>query len=154
MHPDRIWTKAGAWPGDVLVLSKPIGTGIVLAGGGDEDKRVAIARMRALNADAANVLQRLDEPPHAVTDVTGFGLFGHAWEMAERSGCRLELDSQAIPLYPGALGGGRGRCPHRGRRAQPLAPGGADHLDCRCRLRRALLRPTDVRRAVGCSRRR
>jgi selenide,water dikinase len=103
VHPDRIWTKAGARPGVVLVLSKPIGTGIVLAGADDADQRVAIARMRGLNADAAAALHELVEGPHAVTDVTGFGLFGHAWEMAERSGCRLELDAAAIPLYPGAL---------------------------------------------------
>jgi selenide, water dikinase len=103
VHPDRVWTKAGARPGDVLVLSKPLGTGIVLAGGSPEDKTAAIARMRVLNRAAAEALLVLDEPPHAVTDVTGFGLLGHSWEMAERSGAVVRIDSAALPLYEGAL---------------------------------------------------
>ena len=103
VHPDRVWTKAGARPGDTLVLSKPIGTGILLAGGGDEDKAAAITRMRTLNRHAAEALSGLDEAPHAVTDVTGFGLLGHAWEMAERSGATLRVDTGALPVYAGAL---------------------------------------------------
>jgi selenide,water dikinase len=103
VHPDKVWTKAGAAPGDVLVLSKPLGTGIVLAGGSDDDKAVAIERMRALNRGAAEALSALAQPPSAVTDVTGFGLFGHAWEMAERSGARLCLHASQLPLYEGAL---------------------------------------------------
>ena len=103
VHPDRVWTKAGARAGDTLVLSKPIGTGILLAGGGDEDKAAAITRMRTLNRNAAEALSGLDEAPHAVTDVTGFGLLGHAWEMAERSGATLRVDTGALPVYAGAL---------------------------------------------------
>jgi len=103
VHPDAIWTKAGARPGDVLLLSKPLGTGIVLAGGADDDKATAIAQMRTLNRGAAEALSALSAAPHAVTDVTGFGLLGHSWEMAERSGVTLELDARALPLYPGAL---------------------------------------------------
>jgi selenide,water dikinase len=105
VHPDRIWTKAGARPGDVLVLSKPLGTGIVLAGASDADKATAIARMRTLNRAAAETLADLPggEAPHAVTDVTGFGLLGHGWEMAERSGATLRFDTDLLPLYPGAL---------------------------------------------------
>jgi selenide,water dikinase len=103
VHPDRIWTKAGARAGDTLVLSKPIGTGILLAGGGDEDKAAAVTRMRTLNRHAAEALSGLDEAPHAVTDVTGFGLLGHAWEMAERSGATLRVDTGAVPVYAGAL---------------------------------------------------
>src|SRR5205085_3942176 len=103
VHPDRVWTKAGARPGDVLVLSKPVGTGILLAGGAEADKATAILRMRALNRGAAESLSALDPPPHAVTDVTGFGLLGHAWEMAERSGAVLSIDGAAVPLYEGAL---------------------------------------------------
>jgi len=102
VHPDRVWTKAGARPGDVLLLSKPVGTGIVLAGGSEADKASAIARMRMLNRDAAEALSTLDPAPHAVTDVTGFGLLGHAWEMAERSAARLVLDSDLVPYYAGA----------------------------------------------------
>ena len=103
VHPDHVWTKAGARPGDVLLLSKPLGTGIVLAGGTADDKATAITYMRRLNRRAAEALSALPEPPHAVTDVTGFGLLGHAWEMAERSGTCLELDGRSLPLYPGAL---------------------------------------------------
>src|SRR3954462_2978398 len=57
VHPDRIWTKAGARGGDVLVLSKPIGTGIVLAGGDEPDKAAAVVGMRTLNRDAAEALR-------------------------------------------------------------------------------------------------
>ena len=103
VHPDRVWTKGGAMPGDVLVLSKPLGTGIVLAGGGEADKQTTVARMRVLNRAAADALHALVDGPHAVTDVTGFGLLGHGWEMADRSGVRLEVDADALPLYPGAL---------------------------------------------------
>ena len=105
VHPDRIWTKTGARPGDVLVLSKPLGTGLVLAAGSEVDKATTIARMRTLNRAAAEALADLpgDEAPHAVTDVTGFGLFGHGWEMAERSGVRLRFAADRLPLYPGAL---------------------------------------------------
>jgi selenide,water dikinase len=109
VHPDRIWSKSGAAPGDVLVLSKPIGTGIVLAGGSAADKAAAISRMRHLNRDAAEALSGLPgEGPHAVTDVTGFGLLGHGWEMAERSSARLRFDGTRLPLYPGALAAAEG----------------------------------------------
>ncbi|HUP86505.1 MAG TPA: selenide, water dikinase SelD [Acidimicrobiales bacterium] len=105
VHPARIWTKSGAHAGDVLVLSKPLGTGIVLAGGSEADKATATARMRTLNRAAAEALADLPggEAPHAVTDVTGFGLFGHGWEMAERSGVTLRFEAERLPLYPGAL---------------------------------------------------
>jgi selenide,water dikinase len=106
VHPDRVWTKSGARVGDRLLLSKPLGTGIVLAGGDPAAKAAAIARMRLLNRDAAEALTGLYETaaegPHAVTDVTGFGLLGHAWEMAERSGVALRLRSDDLPLYDGA----------------------------------------------------
>jgi selenide,water dikinase len=59
--------------------------------------------MRRLNRAAAEALSALPQPPHAVTDVTGFGLLGHAWEMAERSQAVLEVAAAAVPLYPGAL---------------------------------------------------
>jgi selenide,water dikinase len=104
VHPDRIWTKAGARPGDILVLSKPLGSGIVLAGGSEADKAAAIVVMRRLNRGAAETLSALPgDGPHAVTDVTGFGLFGHGWEIAERSGVTLVFDAGRLPLYEGAL---------------------------------------------------
>src|SRR4051794_27528681 len=89
VHPDRILTKGGALVGDALVLSKPLGTGIVLAGAGEADKRAAIVGMKTLNRDASLALQVLDDRVHSVTDVTGFGLAGHGWEIAERSGVVL-----------------------------------------------------------------
>ena len=103
VHPDRIFTKGGARPGDVLMLSKPLGTGVVLAGGSDPQKRAAIERMRMLNRAAAEALSAMGDVVHAVTDVTGFGLAGHGWEMAERSGARVEFDTASLPLYDGAL---------------------------------------------------
>jgi selenide,water dikinase len=103
VHPARIRTKAGARPGDLLVLSKPLGTGLVLAGGSPAARAGAIAGMRRLNRAAAEALQPLGGRVHALTDVTGFGLAGHAYEMAERSGCRLVLAAGSLPVYEGAL---------------------------------------------------
>jgi selenide,water dikinase len=103
VHPDRVFTKGGARPGDALVLSKPIGTGIVLAAGDGGHTAAAVARMRLLNRAAGEALQALGTATHAVTDVTGYGLLGHGWEMAERSGARLVVDAGRVPLYAGAL---------------------------------------------------
>ena len=103
VDPRRILTKGGARPGDVLALSKPVGTGIVLAGGTDEEKAVAIAGMRQLNRVASEALVALGDACHAATDVTGFGLAGHGWEVAERSAARVVLSVGDVPLYPGAL---------------------------------------------------
>jgi selenide,water dikinase len=102
VDPDRIWTKGGAQPGDHLVLSKPLGSGIVLAGNSDPDKQAAITVMRTLNRRASEQLSALPSPPHAVTDVTGFGLVGHGWELAERSGVGVCFDAAGLPLYAGA----------------------------------------------------
>jgi len=102
VHPDRVFRKGGARPGDVLVLSKPIGTGLALAAGGDDDKAAAIAGMRAVNRAASEELQELDGVVHAVTDVTGYGLAGHGWEMAQRGGVRVVVDTAGIHTYPGA----------------------------------------------------
>lgn len=102
VHPDRVFRKAGARPGDVLVLSKPIGTGLTLAGGAPSERAAAITGMRQLNRVASEELQSLGEGVHAVTDVTGYGLAGHGWEMAERSDVRVVIDTAAIVAYPGA----------------------------------------------------
>ncbi|MFM2436293.1 MAG: selenide, water dikinase SelD [Actinomycetota bacterium] len=103
VDPKKIFRKAGARAGDVALLSKPLGTGLALAGGSDEEKLVAIAGMRELNRRASEQLQNLGTDVHAVTDVTGYGLAGHGWEMAQRSGVQLILDSTALRAYPGAL---------------------------------------------------
>jgi selenide,water dikinase len=97
VHPDGIWMKSTARPGDALFLTKPIGTGLVLAAKGDI--AAAVEQMTTLNAAAADVVRPF--LPNAVTDVTGFGLFGHAHEMAERSDVRIVIDT--IPALPGAL---------------------------------------------------
>jgi len=101
VHPDGVWSKADAQLGDVLVLSKPLGTGIVLAGDDDGAREAAIAGMRTLNRAAAEALAEVG--PHAVTDITGYGLLGHGWEVAERSGVALRFEAAALPFYPGAL---------------------------------------------------
>jgi selenide, water dikinase len=106
VHPDRIWRKNLARAGDALYLTKPLGTGLVIAGHargdlGPEQLEDAVGWMKVLNSDAAAVLRRFD--PTAVTDVTGFGLFGHAHEMAERSGVRITLEARKFPALEGAL---------------------------------------------------
>jgi selenide,water dikinase len=102
VHPDRVLTKGAARAGDVLMLSKPIGSGIVLAGGTQAHKAAAIEGMRRLNRAASEALVALGPRVHAVTDVTGFGLLGHGWEIAERSQVRVALQADALPLYEGA----------------------------------------------------
>jgi selenide, water dikinase len=106
VHPRRIWTKAGARPGDVVLLTKPLGTGIVLQAHRDGIAPegaldAAVQSMLELNMSAANVLRPFE--PNAVTDVTGFGLLGHAYELAVRSSVRVVLDAGALPALPGAL---------------------------------------------------
>ncbi|MFZ4718225.1 MAG: selenide, water dikinase SelD [Ilumatobacteraceae bacterium] len=102
VHPDRVFRKGGARPGDVLVLSKPVGTGLTLAAGTADDKAAAIAGMRRVNRAASEELQALGDVVHAVTDVTGYGLAGHGWEMAERGDVQVVVDTAGIQAYPGA----------------------------------------------------
>src|SRR6266496_1816977 len=106
VHPDGIWPKNGAKPGDALFLTKPLGTGLIMTGhkmklAGQMQLDRAIHWMRTLNKDAADVLRGIE--PNAVTDVTGFGLFGHAYEVADRSGVRVRLESERFPAIDGAL---------------------------------------------------
>ena len=103
VHPDRIFRKEGALVGDILMISKPLGTAIALAGGSDADKAEAIAGMRRLNRLASEALQAQGAAVHAVTDVTGFGLFGHSWEMAERAGAVFAYDYNRLPMYSGVV---------------------------------------------------
>jgi len=106
VHPDRIWTKGGARPGDALVLTKPLGVGMVttaLKGGvADVDHVVeAVASMKRLNRDAARLLGQVGVS--ACTDVTGFSLLGHAYEMAEKGGVRLQFHFEDLPFVAGAV---------------------------------------------------
>jgi len=105
-HPNGIWTKSTARPGDALFLTKPLGTGLVLHGwrrglAGEAELAEAVRSMRELNKDAADAVRSFS--PSAVTDVTGFGLLGHAHETASRSGVRIRLYAASLPVLPGAL---------------------------------------------------
>ena len=106
VDPDRVWTNRGARPGDVLILTKPIGTGVLstalkrnLASPDWVDAMVAM--MRTLNRAAAEAAQAVGGI-HAATDVTGFGLLGHASHIARESGVALVIQAEAVPVLPGA----------------------------------------------------
>jgi selenide,water dikinase len=106
VSPDAVWTKAAAQPGDLLYLTKPLGTGLLVHGqkeGRTDPAHLAEATrwMQVLNAAAADAVRAFE--PNAVTDVTGFGLLGHSYELAERSGVAVELDARSLPALPGAL---------------------------------------------------
>lgn len=108
VNPQRIATNAGARPGDVLVLTKPLGTGIVstaikFAACPDEIAHAAIASMAQLNRVACETMVEFGVPGvvRACTDITGFGLLGHASEMAIASRVTLEIEARAVPLLPG-----------------------------------------------------
>ena len=105
VHPDHVWRKNEARPGDALLLTKPLGTGLVLTAVrkgvlGEAELAEAARWMTTLNDRAAEALRPFR--PNAVTDVTGFGLFGHAHEVAERSGVRLVIEAERLPSLPGA----------------------------------------------------
>lgn len=101
VHPDRILTKAGAQRGDLLVLTKPLGTGIIATAlkgrlASKEAEEAAIRLMSELNRTAAEALEGLEV--HAVTDITGFGLLGHGLEMATASKVELTIYAGRVPV--------------------------------------------------------
>jgi selenide, water dikinase len=105
-HPDRLLRKGGARPGDRLVLTKRLGTGLLVSGHrqgrvSDADLAGAVDQMRALNRRASEVLTA--HGIRAATDVTGFGLLGHGLEMARASGTRFVFDARSLPVLDGAL---------------------------------------------------
>lgn len=107
VHPDRILANAGAVPGDALYLTKPLGTGIMVAAKScglvdEEGLRPAVESMMELNAAGGRAC--LAAGAHAATDVTGFGLAGHLHEMLAASGCAAEIDFDALPLFEGVFG--------------------------------------------------
>lgn len=141
VHPERFLRNTGARAGDALVLTKPLGTGIIataIKGGVAGDAHVAAATraMTALNRRASELM--LTRGARACTDVTGFGLVGHAVEMIENTGVGIELRADAVPILPGALEfAGMGMLPaglYRNREfyscsvefAPDMAPGVAD----------------------------
>lgn len=125
IHPQRVWRNVGARAGDVLLLTKSIGTGVLSTAlkkdhVAETDLHAAIASMSQLNRAASEALQEVQEkasatqPIHAVTDITGFGLLGHSREMALGNSERgieavsLEIDHSTVPYLPGALEAARG----------------------------------------------
>ena len=105
VHPDKVWTNAGAQPGDCLVLTKALGTGILASAARanlfPNGVMVATVSMATLNAVAAKVAEGFTV--HACTDITGFGLSGHVYEMAAGSKVAITIDSAALPLLPDAV---------------------------------------------------
>ncbi len=107
---DQLWKKSGAQPGDRLLISKAIGTGVLLAEGSPTSVRVATAAMLETNRKAAEVLHGSPLPPNAVTDITGFGLIGHAAELAQASQVSLVIEADAVPCLDGALDAAAAGC--------------------------------------------
>jgi selenide,water dikinase len=106
VHPGRVTAKAHARPGDVLLLTKPLGTGVITTAHkrglvGAADLETAIASMSRLNRRAAELAEA--SALHSATDITGYGLLGHAAELARNSGVGLRIALGQVPLLPGAL---------------------------------------------------
>lgn len=130
VHPERFLTNAGARPGDLLVLTKPLGTGILataLKGKmiSDQTEAMVTEIMAALNKDAAEAMQ--DTGANACTDITGFGLIGHGLEMAKASGVCIRLYADSVPIIPEAKTfASMGMVPGGSRRNEKFC---AAHLD-------------------------
>jgi selenide, water dikinase len=131
VHPNRILSNAKARPGDALVLTKPLGTGIIataLKGGmaSEEAVKKIIESMVTLNRKAAEAMQEVGA--HACTDITGFGFIGHALEMANASRVGMMIRAERIPVFPEAMEYAK----------MGLIPGGAysnrDYFSCRLDL--------------------
>jgi selenide,water dikinase len=106
VHPERVITNAGAQPGDVLLLTKPIGTGAISTGikRGVARESAINAAMKAMTTSAARASEAMQQVGvHACTDVTGFGLLGHAYEMARASSVCLSINAKRVPLLPDVL---------------------------------------------------
>ncbi len=106
IHPERVKTNAGARPGDALVLTKAIGTGVISTAlkrgiAQEAHVRASIESMLQLNLSACEAMLAFDV--HGCTDVTGFGLVGHALELARASGVTIEIEAARVPVLPGAL---------------------------------------------------
>ena len=113
IHPDRILQKGGAKPGDILILTKPLGTGITttaLKNGAlaETDIEASVASMKALNRSAAGILSQVGVS--ACTDVTGFSLLGHAYEIAENSGAGLHIEAGKLPYLERARESAAAKC--------------------------------------------
>ena len=108
VSPDKIWRNIGAKPGDILVLTKPLGIGVLTTALKEDllDKQTLsdlTDTMKTLNRLPAELLKELDIPVHACTDITGFGLIGHALEMAEGSDVTIRILANNVPIIDGAM---------------------------------------------------
>src|SRR3989337_1011973 len=106
VHPNRIFAKGGARPGDLLYLSKPLGTGIVTTAAKFDKARpehlqAAIESMTRLNRHPSHIVREVEA--HALTDVTGYSLLGHGYEVSGASGVALRFEASRVPVLPGAL---------------------------------------------------
>ncbi|MDO4691474.1 MAG: selenide, water dikinase SelD [Porphyromonadaceae bacterium] len=106
VHPDKLITNAGARAGQLLVLSKPLGTGVAIAAHrlgmiAPDDYTAALESMQLLNKTGTELMQRYGVT--GATDITGFGLVGHALGMAQASGVSMDIDTAAVPALPGVL---------------------------------------------------
>ena len=108
VHPTKVLANSGAQPGDALVFTKALGTGVIATAIKNSQAQpawidAAVQSMTTLNKDAAEIISKRDYRVHAMTDVTGFGLIGHAREMALASNVSLQIFSKDIPVLPGAF---------------------------------------------------
>jgi selenide,water dikinase len=106
VHPEKVITNAGARPGDVLILTKPIGTGAIntaIKNSKASGEAIEAVTKTMTKSAAAPSKAMIELEANACTDITGFGLLGHAYEMAKGSDVTFEIDSTAVPLLPGVL---------------------------------------------------
>jgi selenide,water dikinase len=106
IHPDKVKIKGGGQPGDVLLLTKPLGVGVITTAlkqqkASNEHVATAVTSMKQLNKQAAEAAQLAGA--HGMTDITGFGLLGHAHEMASQAGVDFRFDLDKLPFLPGAV---------------------------------------------------
>ena len=132
IHPDRVITNAGAKPGDVLILTKPIGTGAIntaVKRGVARESTIAAA-IDAMTTSAAKASKAMVQlKAHACTDVTGFGLLGHAFEMAKGSNVTFEIESEEVPLLPDVIELIEQKMLTRGDRNNRIYVGGTVSID-------------------------
>lgn len=132
IHPDRIAANSGARAGDVLILTKPIGTGVISTGVkfGKADAATSAASLAAMltsGRKAADAMREFDV--RGATDITGFGLLGHAWELAKGSGVTIELNAAQVPLIHGAMEMARRKMLTKGDKVNRDYVGEDIHLD-------------------------
>ena len=132
VHPGRVASNSGSQPGDQLILTKPLGTGVISTGvkfgrATPEMEELAKATMLASNRRGAELITEYGI--RAATDITGFGLLGHSWEVARASGVTFEIEARSVPLIPGAVEMARLRMLTQGDRTNRLYAGDDIRID-------------------------